>query len=59
MDGQKLKNLREKHNLTQKDLAEAIKCDQARISQWENGKYTISKAYQTLLDMYFDKLEKE
>jgi DNA-binding transcriptional regulator YiaG len=56
MSGLELKSLREKHNITQIDLAKAINTTQAQISRWENGVHTISSAYLTLLKMFFDKL---
>ena len=57
MTGEILKSLRLKAKLTQKELSEALNCDQSRISQWENGKYEISKAYKQLLEMYFKSLK--
>ena len=57
MTGKELKELRKKYNLTQKEVAEGINASQVRISQWENNVYTISKAYQLLLKMYFAKFE--
>ncbi len=57
MTGKKLKELRKKYNLTQREVAEGINANQVRISQWENNVYTISKAYQLLLKMYFAKFE--
>lgn len=57
MTGKELKELRGKYNLTQREVAEGINATQVRISQWENDVYTISKAYQTLLKMYFEKFQ--
>jgi transcriptional regulator with XRE-family HTH domain len=56
MTGQELKLLRQKYNLTQKEVAEAIGTNYNRISEWELGKFKISKAYQLLLEAYFKKL---
>ncbi len=58
MTGQELKGLREKYNLTQKDFAEAIQTTQAQISKWENGLHKISRAYQNLIRLSFEKYEK-
>jgi transcriptional regulator with XRE-family HTH domain len=57
MTGQELKLLRQKHNLTQKEVAEAIGTNFNRISEWELGKFKISKAYQILLETYFKKFD--
>jgi len=56
--GEKLKELRKKHNLTQKELAEKIDVAQTKISEWENEKHKISKAYQKLLLLFFNVNEK-
>jgi transcriptional regulator with XRE-family HTH domain len=53
MNGQELKTLREKYNLTQQEVADGVNCKQTRISEWENGKYSISKAYKQLLSVFF------
>jgi transcriptional regulator with XRE-family HTH domain len=58
MNGTELKNLRIKHNLTQKDVADAISAKQPRIAEWENGKYNISNAYQILLNQFFSNIQK-
>ena len=58
MNPNDLKNLRIKHGLTQDDVAKAIGTYQPVISSWENGDYTISKAYQRLLTSYFEGKEK-
>ncbi|GEM_PF-2041827 len=59
MDGQKLKILREKHNLTQTELGNKIGVTQSRISKWENEENTISKIYQKVLKDFFSKKEKK
>jgi DNA-binding transcriptional regulator YiaG len=58
MNGEELKILREKYNLTQKEVAEAIETDVSRISEWENNRFKISKSYQKLLTSFFDKFKK-
>jgi len=59
MNGQKLKILREKHNLTQTELGNKIGVTQSRISKWENEENTISKIYQKVLKDFFSKKEKK
>lgn len=57
MNGQELKQLRLKYNLTQKQVAEGIGTDRARISDWErNVVKKINPAYQILIKQFFDKL---
>ena len=51
MDATKLKELRIAKKITQKQLAEKIGTEQSRISDWENGKFKISKSYQKLLQI--------
>lgn len=58
MTGEELKSLRKKHNLTQREVAAGIEAQQTRISDWENGRYTISNAYQILLKQFFAQYEK-
>lgn len=52
MEGTELKTLREKHNLTQEQLAKAIGTNRFRVSKWENG-VRISKIYVKILTEYF------
>ncbi len=54
MKGTELKILREKHNLTQKELAEKIGTKYPRISDWETGKRKISPAYQKVINSFFE-----
>lgn len=55
--GEKLRELRKKHGLTQHQLAQEIGTVYSKISEWENGRYqSISNAYQRLLRDFFDKL---
>jgi len=57
--GEKLKALRKKHGLKQTEVAEGIGVFRTKISEWENGRNAkISNAYQKLLVLYFEKLEK-
>jgi transcriptional regulator with XRE-family HTH domain len=57
--GAKLKELRKKHGLTQKQVAKGLDVSQAKISEWETGRYqSISKAYQKLLEQFFAKYKK-
>ena len=56
MNGKDLRELREKHNLTQQDVANSIGTRVQRISEWENGKKSISPSYQRLISMYFENL---
>jgi transcriptional regulator with XRE-family HTH domain len=57
--GEKLKELRKKHGLTQKQVAKGLDVSQAKISEWETGRYqSISKAYQKLLEQFFAKYKK-
>lgn len=58
MNGLELKQLRLKHNLTQSDLGDKIGVTKSKISEWENGKHTISNAYQLLLSKLFNELAK-
>lgn len=50
MTGQELKERRLKANLTQKELGEKIGVADTKISEWENNKHKISKAYIRLLN---------
>jgi transcriptional regulator with XRE-family HTH domain len=52
--GEKLKELRKKHNLKQQEVADGIGAARERISEWENKKFEISNSYQRLLKLYFD-----
>lgn len=56
--GEKLKELRKKHGLKQKDVAEGIGAFRERVSEWENGKHEISNSYQRLLELFFQDFEK-
>ncbi len=57
--GEKLKELRKKHNLKQQEVADGLNVKRTKISEWETGRYkTISNAYQQLLKLFFDKYEK-
>lgn len=58
MTGEELKTLRLKAGLTQTELAEKIKVAYNRISEWENGKYKMSKVYNRLLNEVFKELFK-
>lgn len=40
--GRELKNIRKKHNLSQKDLAALLEVHQRRISHWEKNSRKIS-----------------
>jgi DNA-binding transcriptional regulator YiaG len=40
-------------------VADGIGTARQRISEWEQGKFKISKAYQMLLKQYFEKQEEE
>lgn len=51
-NAEKLKELRKKYGLTQKDLAKGIGTTQDLISKWENGQ-RISASYQKLLRLFF------
>lgn len=53
MTGQELKELREKANLTQKELAEKLGTTYPRVSDWETGKRKISLAYQRIINIFF------
>lgn len=57
--GEKLKFLRKKYGLKQQEVADNIGSARERISEWENKKYPISKAYQRLLSIYFKNLEEK
>ena len=59
MTGEELKTLRKKYNLKQQEVADGIGTAYQRISEWEQGKFKISKAYQMLLKQYFEKQEAE
>ena len=58
MIGEKIKSLRKKHKLTQKELASALKVKQPSLNRWENGIKTpslktlqkISKIFDVSLD---------
>lgn len=54
MNGKELKILREKAQLTQKELSEKIGTLHPRISDWENGKRKISAAYLKILNDFFN-----
>jgi len=57
--GEKLKELRKKYGLKQKQVAKGLDVSQAKISEWETGRYqSISKAYQKLLEQFFAKYKK-
>lgn len=53
MTGQELKELRLKAGLTQTELGQKIGVAYTKISQWENGKHKISKAYLRYLKVEF------
>lgn len=53
MTGQELKILRERKGLTQRELAEKVGTNFARISDWETGKRKISNAYVQILKTFF------
>lgn len=54
MTGQELKELRLKAGLTQSDLGQKIGVAYTKISQWENDKHKISKAYLRYLKEVFN-----
>ncbi len=56
MNNEELKNLRQKYNLTQEEVAESVGTVKQRVSEWENGRKSISPAYQRLLIEYFRKI---
>lgn len=55
--GEKLKELRKKHKLTQVELGGKLNIQQEMISRWENTN-TISKVYRHILKDFFEKIEK-
>lgn len=55
--GNKIKTLRKKYNLTQKDLAKEIGTTSSKVSQWETGFHKISKSYQYILNDFFVKIK--
>jgi len=56
--GEKLKELRRKYGMTQKELAKKIGVVYSKVSEWETGRYqSISNAYQRILKDFFDKIE--
>lgn len=57
MNGEELKILRKEKGLTQKEVAEYVGTNVSRISEWENGRFEISKSYQKLLESFFEKLK--
>lgn len=59
MKGSELKILREKFNLTQQQVADAIGTNVSRVSDWENDKHKMSKAYVTIITSFFSDLEKK
>jgi len=54
MTSQKLRKLREKHNLTQEDVALMVGVNKTVVSRWERLD-KISKVYSEKLDDTFDK----
>ncbi len=57
--GEKLKELRKKYGLKQQEVADGLDVSQAKVSEWETGRYqSISKAYQKLLEQFFKNYEK-
>lgn len=50
----KLAELRKKHNLSQRELAEAIEVTQASISRWEKDHHSISGHNLLKLSQYFN-----
>lgn len=53
MTGEELKILRLRANLTQTKLGQKIGVAYTRVSEWENDKHKISKAYLRLLKGVF------
>lgn len=53
MTGSELKELREKYNLTQGELAEALGTTYMRVSEWENGKKNMRGITQKAIEYYF------
>lgn len=54
MTSEEIKTARLSLGLSQKDLAERIGTQQARVSDWENGKYPISKPFIILIQYLLD-----
>ena len=54
MIGEKIKELREKYNITQKELAEILFVTPQAISRWENGKVEPSLAMVVKIAKYFN-----
>lgn len=53
MTGKELKTLREKYNLTQDEVAEALGTVKNRVSEWENGK-TMSNITKKAIEYFFE-----
>lgn len=55
-NGTKIRELRKKHNLTQRDFAEKLGCRQQTVSEWELALYLPKNAYQKLISLLEEKL---
>ena len=53
MTGEELKKLREKYELTQEELAEALGTIGSRVSEWENGRKNMRVITQKAAKYYF------
>lgn len=56
--GEKLKELRKKHKMTQLELSKETGITRTKLSEYENGA-KISKSMSVLLKLFFEKKEKE
>ncbi len=57
--GEKLKELRKKYGLTQKELADKIGTEQTRISEWETNTKKINKLTSFAFSKLFEELRKK
>ena len=56
MTGEEIRRQREKHGLSQVELAEALDTTHTRISEWENGK-NMRGVTRKAFEYYFELLE--